>query len=430
MAKGRRILTLAYDIPNNDKNITQVCSYLGDRISLSDYDIVVIKPLIYKVENLSDQVQYWRRELTDFVKNGGVLFIDLYKYETIFISDFLNSYDVSNYDIIPSNFSYINTKGNVLVPKSQIVAKLHSVFKEAMEYNVQMNGVTNPIFVTRDGNKVLGTIQSLGNGYIVYIPHINFLACYGEDFEPDDDEYSEIELKTGHKLLTCLNDIYDTLVSSAASLPEWLTSEEYFTKNYIDIQNNIVSIDEKICEFVASKEAMKVSLIEESRLSALLYETGKSLESAVTKALYILGYTHAENYSDGKLELDQVIISPEGDRFIGECEGKDNAAINVDKFRQLNDSIYEDFQRDDVQEKAYGIIFGNPQRLIKPEERSLSFTEKCINNAKRESVGLVRTIDLFKAAKYISDTGDVDYATQCRLAIKDQLGQVVIFPEI
>ena len=50
MAKGKRILTLAYDIPNNDKNITQCWSYLNERMSLSDYDIVVIKPLIYKVE--------------------------------------------------------------------------------------------------------------------------------------------------------------------------------------------------------------------------------------------------------------------------------------------------------------------------------------------------------------------------------------------
>ena len=52
MAKGKRILTLAYDIPNNDKNITQYWDYLNERMSLSDYDIVIIKPLVYKVENL------------------------------------------------------------------------------------------------------------------------------------------------------------------------------------------------------------------------------------------------------------------------------------------------------------------------------------------------------------------------------------------
>lgn len=81
MAKGKKILTLAYDIPNNDKNITQYWDYLNERMSLSDYDIVVIKPLVYKVENLIEQVQYWRKEFTEFVKNGGVLFVELYKYE-------------------------------------------------------------------------------------------------------------------------------------------------------------------------------------------------------------------------------------------------------------------------------------------------------------------------------------------------------------
>ena len=100
-----------------------------------------------------------------------------------------------------------------------------------------------------------------------------------------------------------------------------------------------------------------------------------------------------------------------------------------DKFRQLNDSLYEDFQREEVLEKANGIIFGNPQRLSEPNKRTLTFTEKCINNARREKVGLVLTMDLFKAAKRVADTGDEEYARKCRQAIKEQLGEVVVFPE-
>ena len=428
MAKGKRILTLAYDIPNNDKNITQYWDYLNERMSLSDYDIVVIKPLVYKVENLIEQVQYWHKEFTEFVKNGGVLFVELYKYEKIQTSDFLRSYDVSNYDVIPSDYKYLNTKGRVLVPKSPLVAKLYSTFKEVLKYNVQINGAADPTFVTRDGNKVLGAIQSLGKGYIVYLPDINLLECYGEDFEPDDDEYSEIEIKTGYKLLTCLNDIYNSLMSFESSAPEWLKGE-HFTQKYTDIQSEIASVQKQIEELKEQKHNLQISLAQEQELSALLYETGKLLENAVSKALKILGYLQAENYNDGKLELDQVIVSPEGDRFIGECEGKDSTAINVDKFRQLNDSLYEDFQREEVLEKANGIIFGNPQRLSEPNKRTLTFTEKCINNARREKVGLVLTMDLFKAAKRVADTGDEEYARKCRQAIKEQLGEVVVFPE-
>ncbi len=429
MAKGKSILTLAYDIPNNDKNITQFWSYLNERMSLSDYDIVVINPLIYDVENLSDQVKYWRNEFAAFVRNGGVLFVELYKYETINCSEFLHNYDISNYDIIPSDYNYINTKGSVLVPKSPIVTKLYSTFKDVMQYDVQIQGAKEPTFVTRDGNKVLGAIQALGKGYIVYLPHINLLERYGEDFEPDEEEYSEIELKTGHMLLTCLKDIYNALLSFESTAPEWL-NEQHFTRTYADIQSKIDSVQKQIQELNEQKDKLYISLAQEHELSALLYETGKPLEKAVTKALKILGYIQAENYNDGKLELDQVIVSPEGDRLIGECEGKDNAAINVDKFRQLNDSLFEDFQRDEVSEKAYGIIFGNPQRLIEPDKRTLSFTEKCITNANRERVGLILTTDLFKAAKHVSDTDDKDYAQRCRKAIMEQLGQVVVFPEI
>ena len=62
----------------------------------------------------------------------------------------------------------------------------------------------------------------------------------------------------------------------------------------------------------------------------------------------ILGYK-AENYNDGNLELDHIVTSPEGDRFIGEAEGKDTSAINIDKFRQLAVNIQEDLQRDEVE---------------------------------------------------------------------------------
>ena len=46
-----------------------------------------------------------------------------------------------------------------------------------------------------------------------------------------------------------------------------------------------------------------------------------------SKALVILGYK-AEIYDNGVLELDQIIVSPEGYRYIGECEGKNKKDID------------------------------------------------------------------------------------------------------
>jgi len=170
------------------------------------------------------------------------------------------------------------------------------------------------------------------------------------------------------------------------------------------------------------------SVIEEQEeLKDLLFETGKPLEDAVIKALKILGFS-AENYDDGELELDQIIISPEGIRYIGECEGKDSKDIDVSKFRQLLDGLAADFEKENVTEKAFGILFGNAQRLFDPVERSLDFTAKCKSGAKREKIGLIKTFDLFRIAKIIVENDNLEYAKICRDAIQNQLGEIIIFP--
>ncbi|MDN5477993.1 MAG: hypothetical protein L0G39_13735, partial [Chryseobacterium sp.] len=169
--------------------------------------------------------------------------------------------------------------------------------------------------------------------------------------------------------------------------------------------------------------------INEEILLDLIFESGKPLENAVLRALEILGYK-AENYDDGVLELDQVIISPENYRYIGECEGKDNKSIDITKFRQLQDSLNEDFQREEIEEKAFGLLFGNPHRNIQIENRGDFFTTKCLKGAEREKIGLVKTIDLFFICKYLSENDDESFKKECRETIHQNLGKIVEFPKI
>jgi hypothetical protein len=183
----------------------------------------------------------------------------------------------------------------------------------------------------------------------------------------------------------------------------------------------------KVAKLEKENEKLNLLLEEEESLKDLLFETGKPLEKAVTKALKILGYK-AENYDDGVLELDQIIFSPEGERFVGECEGKDTKDIDVSKFRQLLDGLSADFEQEHVAEKAFGLLFGNPQRLASPLERTLSFTQKCIAGAKREKIGLIKTEDLFRICRHVVEKNDMEYAEDCRKAIVQQLGQIIIFP--
>jgi hypothetical protein len=164
-------------------------------------------------------------------------------------------------------------------------------------------------------------------------------------------------------------------------------------------------------------------------LKSLLFEQGKPLERGVLAALKLLGF-NAENYDDGTLELDQVILSPEGYRYIGECEGKDEKDIDISKFRQLLESMNADFARDEVAEKAFGILFGNPQRLTEPAKRTLDFTQKCKIGAEREKIALIKTVDLYVVAAYLDENENENFQLACRNAIHSGLGNVVVFPPL
>ncbi len=135
----------------------------------------------------------------------------------------------------------------------------------------------------------------------------------------------------------------------------------------------------------------------------------------------------AELYQDAKSEFDAVFVSLEG-RFLGEAEGKDRSAVNIDKYRQLIQNIQEDFARDEVTQRAKGILFGNAYRLVPLAERSDAFTQKCLVSAENDKVALVRTWDLFAPARYLKANPDEEYARQCRQAFVDGTGSVVSFP--
>ena len=129
----------------------------------------------------------------------------------------------------------------------------------------------------------------------------------------------------------------------------------------------------------------------------------------------MLGF-QASPYKDATSEFDVVFESSEG-RLLGEAEGKDSKAVNVDKLRQLAMNIHEDLQREEVSAPAKGVLFGNGYRLSLPKDRTVEFTEKCIAAAQSSSTALVTTSDLFSAVQYLSAKQDNDYAKRCREAI-------------
>ena len=143
-----------------------------------------------------------------------------------------------------------------------------------------------------------------------------------------------------------------------------------------------------------------------------MYEKGKPLEAAIINALQIIGFK-ARPYKDATSEFDVVFESSEG-RLIGEAEGKDTKAVNVDKLRQLSMNIHEDLLREEITSQAKGVLFGNGYRLQAVETREVAFTDKCVSAALTSSTALIATADLYKAAQYLSAKFDSDFAALCR----------------
>lgn len=141
-----------------------------------------------------------------------------------------------------------------------------------------------------------------------------------------------------------------------------------------------------------------------------------------------MGFTATPFNREGS-EFDAVFSAPEG-RFLGEVEGKNDKAVNVDKLDQLERNIREDFMRREDSSYAKGVLFGNAYRLRDSGSRPDFFTAKCRSAAARGRVALVQTPDLFFVTRYLEENNDEAYAAACRRAILEAEGVVVTFPPI
>ena len=404
------------------------------------YDVATSKNFIKKSEHL-------KKELSGLLKLGKTVFLFLSKKTSYLIATGVShprkgqkkysTRTASNYDFLPINIGELTSaSGNkISFTGNQVFWNFNRNFSKHLAYKVYIEGSNSSqvIYTGKDKAKVLGSIYRVENGHIIALPQIEFDEEKFSIYDEEKDEYfwSKKALTFGKSLIQNLIDIDKeiSLNSKRTPPPDWAKDNKYSTKKALSIEKNIEINSKKIQELKEINTQLNEDFNKENKIKNLLFETGTPLEESVTEALQILGY-EAENYDDGVLELDHVIISPEKHRFIGECEGKDKKDINIIKFRQLLESLSADFARDEVQEKAYGILFGNPQRLLEPKSRKLDFTEKCKTGAEREKIALVKTSDLFDIIKYLLENKNEIYKKKCRDAIFKGLGEIVVFPEI
>ncbi|MBT4888218.1 MAG: hypothetical protein HON65_01520 [Rhodospirillales bacterium] len=289
-----------------------------------------------------------------------------------------------------------------------------------------------PLIMPRAGDSPVGASAKFkgGTGTLYLLPYLDFdKDSYA--FEKDDSNFwTEEALQIGKRFISGIIEIEKNCRNNFKQTPPptWLAENKTFSlPAETAISEKLLQLGTKIEALQTQKNSLLKNLDEEIVLKGLLYEKGFPLESAIIQALTLLGF-NATNYHENDSEFDVVFDSPEG-RLLGEAEGKDNRAINIDKLRQLEMNIHEDFSRDEIDEQAKGVLFGNAYRLLLPTERKDFFTAKCITAVSRSNTALVRTTDLYKVAQYLSAKSDKRFSKKCREAILNGVG-LIIFPKM
>ncbi len=424
-----KIISIGFRIPG-----IEFCYEFSGNQSLLDADIILLEPNFSPYSNYQSiteikslgKIEYsgeagfrlhedtlrLQKEIQTLLKDGKTIFIFLKKPQLMAISQGNPLRDGAYNEINSYSFLPISLPNITFAEGSEINFENYSNFasffnelKGNFKYECYFDYTEfgKPILFTKGGKKILGSILSVHSGKLVFLPPIMYNKNHSEIDHKIDKYYfhggnnwTQEGINFGKKLIQAFINLDKSLKedNNKSTPPTWTTDLNFKTKFEISLEKEIKIKSIEIEELNEERTKLTQQLQSEGKLRDLIFESGKTLEDAVIYALRILGY-HAENYNNGILELDQIIISPEGDRFIGETEGKENTAINIDKFRQLSSNILEDAQRSEVSTPAIGILFGNGYRLTHPEKRKEQFTEKCITSAQKFNHILIRTSDFF-----------------------------------
>ena len=341
----KKIITIGYEIPGG---ILESSAFSSNQ-SILDADIVVFEPDFddYNLEHsyrgkplyvrdvalkLQEDSQYWEKELDTALRAGKTVFVFFKEFKKVYIQVTdeyyrTSKYDYDNYRFFPVPLPTIEPrKGNevVFVPHPAF-SSLWDIFGEHFKYESYLDDtVKNPLFVTRTAEKVVGALFKVGDGNLVLLPVLEYDKDEFIDYDPNDGSkfWTRAATEFGYKLVKAFVDIDKALRNDDTRTPppEWTNDENFQLTREQTMKKEVERKSEEISKLTSEKSELLEAVHKESRLRDLLFEKGKALENVVIDALEILGYK-AENYDDGILELDQVITSPDGDRFIGETRG-------------------------------------------------------------------------------------------------------------
>jgi len=472
----KSVVAVGYDVPtpeiesvqfkSNDSilgaDIVIFCPRLKDYVADKSF---AGQPLISESDSdqLRQQTLHWKSELTITLRHGKTVFLFLVDIDDCHIHSGIQNVSgtgrstrVTNvvhpyepYSSVPIEDWSARTHrshGDRIKPTDKLGC-LSSYWKEFgpySYYDVYLDQATIPSLVTQTGDRVVGGFFRSNDwkGTIVLLPLVDFEYMIEEREKqfierarkgksPSKATRKKAEASVGQQFVNALVQI-DKMVRveiDRTPPPQWSNDKVYSLKEEDMLEQEIANFDKKIAELHTARSAVLDKFKAAGTLRGLLYESGKPLESALLEALRLLEF-RAETYRDVESEFDVLFVDPEGERLLGEAEGRIEKAINIDKLDQLNRNVQEEFAKRSDTKFSKGVLFGNAFRLTPLDERRAFFTEKCIAGAARLGFSLVRTPDLFPIARHLREHPDTEFAKKCRAEILNTYGKIVVFPSI
>jgi hypothetical protein len=407
----RRILTVEVELASTD---TQYAGFRS-KTSLLDWDIVLIKPRITDFisyvdyfqgkPSLSDSAsfqlkescEHWRREIKQAVESGKTVIVFLPALEDVYVDTGQRTYsgtgrnqrttrhvtEYDNYRAIPASLSPVTSTGNSmkLSPRgAEVLALYWTEFEGVSRYEAILTDPNVPAcVVTRTGDKAVGALyrNRSSSGTLLLLPDIDF---YPDNFlkeKGDEQTWTTAARQFAGRMVSTVVALDKALrtQSEVTAVPAWASEESFALGAENTLRLQLLEAERRVEKAQKNKESIADELRSAGALRALLYEKGKPLENAIIEALNLLGFSAAP-FKESDSEFDVMFECAEG-RLIGEAEGKDNKAVNIEKLRQLSMNIHEDLQREAVTAPAKPVLFGNGFRLQPLRERADPFTEKC-----------------------------------------------------
>lgn len=340
----------------------------------------------------------------------------------------------NNYAMIPYKFVNLRNATGSRFRKSGQLMPIQSYWNSVesfSEYRVIFDRDESiPLLTTHDESKVVAAALQ-AKGHIVFVPDVNLPDGELEEDDADEDGnpvWTEAAVSFAARLEAAFKEIdrESRAETLAVEAPDWANVDLYRLPAEADLEKKISAISKEIEDLQESQQKLTRELQSYTSVKSLLFAQGKQLESAVRAALVELGFA-VTTYQSADSEFD-VVFEADGFRYIGEVEGKDEKAINVNKISQLERNVAEDFQRDEIEQPAIGVLFGNSHRLTELTARGDFFTDKVRTSAKRTGSRLVRTTDLFHALKEYREQPSAETAAKFRNAFHQQTGTEVKFP--